>query len=163
MAISDKEHTVIYGVKVLTKKFGGRAIIFINYTTVVGMDVLVVCGNTEGNWLVCKVSLDQSYEAICRKIQLIMSLIYIACNFDVGGLGGRVLAGGLGSILRVVIVRGVRVFALKHGIVVFEVLEGPSHVATLATIIVMTKNAMFLTITVYELLLRERQELSSGL
>ena len=91
---------MVYRVKVLSKKFEGRAVICINYTTLVGMDVLVVGRNTEGNRLFCKVSLQLSYVATKRKTKCITKASFIAFDFDVGGLGGRVQAIGRGSIFR---------------------------------------------------------------
>ena len=94
---------MIYRVKVLIfDELEGSATFRINYTIIVGMDVLVICCNTKGNWLFFKVSLQLSYASFLRTHRIkiynltkfIITVSFYASDFDVGGLEGRLQAVG---------------------------------------------------------------------
>ena len=134
--------------------FTAWAICCVNDTTRVGVNIFVICRNSDGKRLLLKYGL-YLVDSTSKNIAYCELL---ALDGDVGGLGGLVEA--IGGVITIS-TRSIGIFIFKHGKFVFrlEVLECRDLVATMATlsdkIIIIITSSTYTDSTVNKLLLRE--------
>ena len=137
MAVTDSEYSMVYSVKCLVvNKYSGIAIGSINDTTCVRMDILVVGCDRDKYRLLFKGGRKPLYT-------FILSDIFNISDFDFV-LRRRKRRIKAVECVFTGITCGERIFAFKHGIVVFEVINGSEHVATVAAIILTKLSFIFL-------------------